>query len=93
MLASAPDLRPDSRPDWRVVGVREAIEQVLVLLTAKERKVVVERFGLRDEGQTRTLEQMGRAFGLTKERVRQIERTALRKLHTALAPKWQDLFD
>ncbi len=93
MLAAAPDRRPDSRPDWKLAGVREAIDQVLGLLTAKERKVVAVRYGLTTNGETHTLEQIGRTFGVTKERVRQIEQGALVKLREALGTQCNDLFD
>ena len=92
-LAAAADRRADSRPDWRLGGAREAIEQVFSLLSAKECKVVRGRFGLTEQGTPQTLATMGRVFGVTKERIRQIERDALTKLRAALSPNHQDLFD
>jgi RNA polymerase primary sigma factor len=74
-------------------GVREAVEQVLDLLTAKERTILTARFGLTDDGEPHTLEQMGRSFGVTKERIRQIEKRALIKLREAIGPRGYDLFD
>jgi RNA polymerase primary sigma factor len=59
--------------------MREQIESVLDSLDGRERRVVRLRFGL-DDGHPRTLEEVGREFGLTRERVRQIESVALRKL-------------
>jgi len=59
--------------------LKEQIEQVLGLLTERERKVLQLRFGL-DDGRSRTLEEVGREFNVTRERIRQIEAKALRKL-------------
>ncbi|MDQ3937308.1 MAG: sigma-70 family RNA polymerase sigma factor [Chloroflexota bacterium] len=59
--------------------MREQIEAVLASLDGREERVLRLRFGL-DDGHARTLEEVGREFGLTRERVRQIEAVALRKL-------------
>ena len=59
--------------------LREQIETVLDSLTGRERRVLVLRFGLED-GHARTLEEVAKSFGLTRERIRQIEAHALRKL-------------
>ena len=58
---------------------REELAQVLSTLTHRERKVIELRFGLAD-GQPRTLEEVGQAFGVTRERIRQIEAKTLSKL-------------
>ena len=58
---------------------REQIEHVLASLDGREQRVLRLRFGL-DDGHARTLEEVGREFGLTRERIRQIELEALRKL-------------
>lgn len=59
--------------------IREQLFQVLSTLTPREEKVIRMRFGL-DDNKTRTLEEVGQEFGVTRERIRQIEAKALRKL-------------
>ena len=59
--------------------LRSQIGDALDKLTERERKIIVLRFGL-DDGRFRTLEEVGREFGITRERIRQIEAKALRKL-------------
>lgn len=60
-------------------NLREVLQKVIETLTAKEQKVLRLRFGI-DNGRTRTLEEVGKEFGVTRERIRQIEAKALRKL-------------
>jgi RNA polymerase primary sigma factor len=69
---------------------REDIEQALSALPERERRFIELRFGL-DGGQPRTLVQVGRAFGVTRERIRQIENTTLKTL--ASLPEAQRLND
>jgi RNA polymerase primary sigma factor len=59
--------------------LKEQLKEVLALLPAKERRVIELRFGLGD-GRSRTLDEVGQEFGVSRERIRQIERKALRKL-------------
>ncbi|MBI4284432.1 MAG: sigma-70 family RNA polymerase sigma factor, partial [Chloroflexi bacterium] len=59
--------------------LREQIDEVLGTLTPRERRVLQLRFGLEDR-RSRTLEEVGKEFGVTRERIRQIEAKALRKL-------------
>ena len=74
--------------DESIVGPEEAasyavlqdqIGKLLDTLTEREQRVLVLRFGLKD-GRTRTLEEVGKEFNVTRERIRQIEAKALRKL-------------
>lgn len=73
--------------------LRERLEEVLQTLTTREQKVLRLRFGL-DDGRERTLEQVGQEFGVTRERIRQIEVKALRKLrHPSRSRKFKDFLD
>jgi RNA polymerase primary sigma factor len=66
---------------------------VLGTLNPREQKVLELRFGLRD-GRTRTLEEVGKEFGVTRERIRQIEAKALRKLrHPSRSKRLRDYLD
>jgi len=73
--------------------LKEQVEDVLASLTSRERKVLILRFGL-DDGRARTLEEVGREFGVTRERIRQIEAKALRKLrHPSRSKKLKDYLE
>ena len=70
--------------------LKDEISQVLETLTEREEKVIRLRFGLED-GKPRTLEEVGQMFGVTRERIRQIEAKALRKLrHPSRSRKLRD---
>lgn len=70
--------------------LKDEISEVLLTLTEREEKVIRLRFGLED-GKTRTLEEVGQMFGVTRERIRQIEAKALRKLrHPSRSRKLRD---
>ncbi len=73
--------------------LKEQLNEVLDTLTERERKVLRLRFGL-DDGRARTLEEVGREFNVTRERIRQIEAKALRKLrHPSRSRKLKDYLD
>jgi RNA polymerase primary sigma factor len=73
--------------------LKEQVESVLEGLTTRERRVLQLRFGLED-GRTRTLEEVGREFNVTRERIRQIEAKALRKLrHPSRSRKLKDYLE
>ena len=73
--------------------LREDLDEVLKTLTEREQKVLCLRFGLED-GRARTLEEVGKEFNVTRERIRQIEAKALRKLrHPSRSRKLRDYFD
>lgn len=73
--------------------LREQLDEVLGTLTEREQKVLKLRFGLED-GRSRTLEEVGREFEVTRERIRQIEAKALRKLrHPSRSRKLKDYLD
>jgi len=73
--------------------LKEQVADVLSSLTPREQKVLVLRFGLED-GRSRTLEEVGREFNVTRERIRQIEAKALRKLrHPSRSKKLKDYLE
>jgi len=73
--------------------LKEQLEEVLETLTPREEKVLRLRFGL-DDGRARTLEEVGKVFDVTRERIRQIEAKALRKLrHPSRSKKLKDYLE
>ncbi|MBQ8317559.1 MAG: RNA polymerase sigma factor RpoD [Lachnospiraceae bacterium] len=73
--------------------LREQLDEVLGTLTEREQRVLKLRFGL-DDGKARTLEEVGKEFKVTRERIRQIEAKALRKLrHPSRSRKLRDFLD
>ena len=83
--------RPDEAASYNLL--REQLEEVLSTLTPREEEVLRLRFGLVD-GKSHTLEEVGKAFDVTRERIRQIESKALRKLrHPSRSKKLRDFLN
>jgi RNA polymerase primary sigma factor len=73
--------------------LREQMEEILTSLSPREGRVLQLRFGLKD-GKSHTLEEVGKKFGVTRERIRQIEAKALRKLrHPSRSRKLRDYLE
>jgi RNA polymerase primary sigma factor len=89
-----PDTFAIAPEDGATTGLlREQVDKVLGNLSDRERQVLVRRFGL-DDGNSRTLEEVGKEFGVTRERIRQIEAKALRKLrHPSRSKSLKDFLE
>ena len=89
LLEMSEDLRFEGEEQYHEpdISVRQNIEKVLDRLSPREREIVMRRFGLGDVPGPQTLEEVGKHFGVTKERIRQIEMRALNKLRGLLSPK------
>jgi RNA polymerase sigma factor (sigma-70 family) len=89
LLEMTEDLRFEGEEGYREpdVTVKQSIERVLDELGPREREIVMRRFGLGDMPGPQTLEEVGKHFGVTKERIRQIEGRALKKLRGMLSPE------
>lgn len=82
---------PEDHASYQML--KEQLENVLDTLTEREENVLRLRFGL-DDGRTRTLEEVGKVFGVTRERIRQIEAKALRKLrHPSRSKQLKDFLE
>jgi len=82
---------PDEAASYALM--REELQRTLSTLTEREQMVLILRFGLKD-GRNRTLEEVGRVFDVTRERIRQIENKALRKLrHPSRSKRLKDFVD
>ena len=83
LLKLAERHRIEEEPQEQASGAREAVDRLLGALSERERLIVTRHYGLNEAGRKQTLEQIGRLLGVTKERVRQLEQRALRKLREA----------
>ena len=87
------DDSPSPQESASYTMLREQLDEVMSTLTPREAKVLRLRFGL-DDGKARTLEEVGKEFKVTRERIRQIEAKALRKLrHPSRSKKLRDYLD
>jgi len=84
MLAAAPAAATEAA-DSAVEAARHLVAKGLQLLTQREQEIVVRHYGLDNNGHGMTLDQIGESLGVTKERVRQIERRALARIRAALS--------
>ena len=91
VLDIAAALRSYDPNDLNVAELRESIDAVLAQLSPRERAILIDHYGLGSAGTIRTFDQLGRRMGISKERVRQIEIQALRKLRRILYPQKADL--
>ena len=89
LLETSHDLRFEGEEGYHEpdATVRQSIERVLDQLQPREREIVMRRFGLGDAHDAQTLEEVGKHFGVTKERIRQIETRALGKLRGLINPR------
>src|SRR6202790_1959699 len=71
---------------FRDKNMRDGLRELLEVLDDRERKIILQRFGL-DDGKPKTLEEVGKKFGVTRERIRQLQNIALTKLRRALAKR------
>src|SRR5271169_630242 len=71
---------------FRDKNMRDELSELLEVLDDRERTIIFQRFGL-DDGKPKTLEEIGKKFGVTRERIRQLQNIALAKLRRALAEK------
>lgn len=69
--------------DEKIPGIYQVLlrRKLSYGLTNRENKIIIRRYGLSEDGHPRTLEEIGREFGVTRERIRQVEAKALKKIH------------
>ena len=80
LLDNVPETQFDEQDDEQLVIMRGAIERMLGTLDERECSILRQRFGLDDQHEPQTLEQIGRSFGVSKERIRQLEARAIKRL-------------
>jgi RNA polymerase primary sigma factor len=92
LLEVAAGLKSYDPNELNMGELRESIDVVLAQLSPRERAILIDHYGLDSARDAQTFEQLGKNMGLSKERVRQIEIAALKKLHKILYPQQADLF-
>ena len=80
MLGTTAVFEHEDIEDDHLAALRAALERMLATLADREREILRQRYGLDDHGQPQTLEQIGQRFGVSKERIRQLESRAMTKL-------------
>ncbi len=90
VLDIAASLRTYNPNELNIPELRESIDAMLSQLSTRERTILVDHYGLDREGRTRTLDELGKRLGVSKERVRQIEIQALKKLRKIMHPRQAD---
>ncbi len=90
VLDIAASLRSYDPNEVNIPELRESIDALLTQLTARERTILIDHYGLDETRRSKTLDELGRQLGLSKERVRQIEIQALRKLRKIIHPQKAD---
>ena len=84
--------QPEEAETDQLVSLRGTVHRMLATLDTRERSIIQQRYGLDDGGEPQTLEQIGRRFGVSKERVRQLEARALTKLRGGFVADAERLF-
>lgn len=93
VLESSPDRSDPELPDLDSDQVRSVLAEGLETLDERERTILTGHYGLFGRGGVQTLEELGKRFGVTKERIRQIEVRAINKLRDVLAPSAADFIN
>ncbi|MCE5328340.1 MAG: sigma-70 family RNA polymerase sigma factor [Planctomycetaceae bacterium] len=91
VLDIAASLRTYDPNELNLRELRESIDAVLTRLNPQERAILIDHYGLDPSGKSKTLEELGRQLGISKERVRQIELQAMKKLRGLMQPEQSDL--
>ncbi|MCK4340700.1 MAG: sigma-70 family RNA polymerase sigma factor [Phycisphaerae bacterium] len=91
MLGTSIAVEVDEVESDHLVALRRILERMLATLDDRERTILQQRFGLDEHGQPQTLEQIGRQFGVSKERIRQLEARAMTKLRGGFQSDMQRL--
>jgi len=91
VLDIAAGMRTYDPNELNLPELRESIDVVLAQLKPRERAILIDHYGLDEDGRAMTFDQLGRHLGISKERVRQIEIQALKKLRKILRPQKADL--